>query len=98
MAKAQLDHLSTMSELPCVTLRVIPFDGTSFPTTGHAVDYFHGPVPALDTVGVDTAHGSELVDAAGQLEKYRPVLDRMEAVALDPVRSLDLVHRIARET
>ncbi|GAQ59020.1 helix-turn-helix domain-containing protein [Streptomyces acidiscabies] len=97
VARDQLRHLAEVSGHPAVTLRVIPFDGTSFPTTGHAVDYFHGPVPALDTVEVDTAHGSELVDAAGRLEMYRLVLDRMEAVALKPAPSLDLIHRIARD-
>jgi transcriptional regulator with XRE-family HTH domain len=98
VARAQLKHLAEVSEQASISLHVIPFNGTSFPTTGHAVDYFHGPVPALDTVEVDTAHGSELIDAAGQLEKYRLVLDRMEAVALTPAASLDLVHRIARDT
>ncbi|MFI7500300.1 helix-turn-helix domain-containing protein [Streptomyces sp. NPDC049687] len=97
VAKAQLTHLSEASELPNITVRVIPFNGTSFPTTGHAVDYFHGPVPTLDTVEVDTAHGSELVDAAGQLEKYRLVLDRMEAVAQKPAASRDLIHRITQD-
>jgi hypothetical protein len=41
---AQLDHLIKVSEQPHVTLRVIPFDGTSFPTAGHGLDYAHGPV------------------------------------------------------
>ncbi|CAM5418441.1 helix-turn-helix domain-containing protein [Streptomyces aurantiogriseus] len=95
VAKTQLNHLAEVSEQANITLRIIPFNGTSFPTTGHAVDYFHGPVPALDTVEVDTAHGSELVDAAGQLEKYRLVLDRMEAVALKLDASRDLIRRIA---
>ena len=97
VARAQLRHLTEMSEHPAVSLRVIPFDGTSFPTTGHAIDYFHGPVPTLDTVEVDTAHGSELADGAGQLEKYRLVLDRMEAVALKPGPSRDLVHRVTQD-
>ncbi|MFF7759527.1 DUF5753 domain-containing protein [Streptomyces griseorubiginosus] len=97
VARAQLRHVTETSEHPAVTLRVIPFDGTSFPTTGHAIDYFHGPVATPDTVDVDTAHGSELVDAAGQLEKYRLVLDRMEAVALKPGPSRDLVHRITQD-
>ncbi|WP_055534376.1 helix-turn-helix domain-containing protein [Streptomyces graminilatus] len=97
VARAQLRHLTEMSEHPAIGLRVIPFDGTSFPTTGHAVDYFHGPVPVLDTVEVDTAHGSELVDGAGRLEMYRLVLDRMEAVALKPAPSLDLIRRIAQD-
>ena len=98
VAKAQLKHLAEVSEQAGISLCVIPFDGTSFPTTGHAVDYFHGPVPTLDTVEVDTAHGSELIDAAGQLEKYRLVLDRMEAVTLKPAVSRDLIHHIARDT
>jgi transcriptional regulator with XRE-family HTH domain len=97
VARAQLRHLAEISGQPAVTLRVIPFNGTSFPTTGHAVDYFHGTVPALDTVEVDTAHGSELIDGAGRLEMYRLVLDRMEAVALKPTPSLDLIRRIAQD-
>ncbi|MCD7438682.1 MULTISPECIES: helix-turn-helix transcriptional regulator [Streptomyces] len=98
VAKAQLKHLTEISAQANISIRVIPFDGTSFPTTGHAVDYFHGLVPTLDTVEVDTAHGSELVDAVGQLEKYRLVLDRMQAVTLGPAASLDLIHHIAQDT
>jgi transcriptional regulator with XRE-family HTH domain len=98
VARAQLKYLTEVSAQANISIRVIPFDGTSFPTTGHAVDYFHGPVPTLDTVEVDTAHGSELVDAVGQLEKYRLVLDRMQAVALEPANSLELIQRIAQDT
>ncbi|MEU1510571.1 helix-turn-helix transcriptional regulator [Streptomyces sp. NPDC005811] len=97
VARTQLEYLTEVSKQTNVTVRVIPFNGTSFPTTGHAVDYFHGSVPTLDTVEVDTAHGSELVDAEGQLEKYRLVLDRMEAVALKPAASRDLIHHIAQD-
>jgi hypothetical protein len=71
VTRAQLEHLEA-SEQANIFLRVTPFNGTSLPTTGHAVDYFHGPVPTLDTVEVDTAHGSELADDAGQLEKIHP--------------------------
>ncbi|WP_210578102.1 helix-turn-helix transcriptional regulator [Streptomyces sp. GESEQ-4] len=97
VARSQLKHLAEASEQSNITLRVIPFDGTSFPTTGHGVDYFQGPVPALDTVEVDGAHGSQLIDAVGQLEKYRVVLDRMEAVTLKPAASRDLIRRIAQD-
>ncbi|CAM5608055.1 XRE family transcriptional regulator OS=Streptomyces alboniger OX=132473 GN=CP975_16560 PE=4 SV=1 [Streptomyces alboniger] len=45
VAKAQLKHLTEVSEQTDVTVRVIPFNGTSFPTTGHAVDFFRGPYP-----------------------------------------------------
>jgi transcriptional regulator with XRE-family HTH domain len=98
VARAQLDHLAKTSEQPHVTVRVIPFDGTVFPTVGHGLDYAHGPVPALDTAQLDAAHGSELIDAAEQLTKYRLILDRMEEATLEPAASRDLIHRIAQDT
>ncbi|MFF1305223.1 helix-turn-helix domain-containing protein [Streptomyces sp. NPDC058307] len=98
VARAQLDHLSKMAELPHVTLRVIPFDGTMFPTVGHGLDYTYGPVPALDTAQLDAAHGSELIDSVAQLTKYRLILDRMQEAALAPDASHDLIHRITQDT
>ncbi|WP_327356174.1 helix-turn-helix domain-containing protein [Streptomyces sp. NBC_01304] len=93
---AQLHHLIEVSEEPHITLRVIPFDGTSFPTAGHGLDYAHGPVTALDTAQLDTSHGTELVDAAAKLETYRMILDRMQKATLTPTASKDLIHRIAK--
>lgn len=70
----------------------------SFPTAGQGLDYAYGPVTPLDTAQLDTTHGSEFIDAAGQLETYRLVLDRMEHVALAPAASRDLIHSIAKST
>lgn len=98
VTRGQLRHLVETSDQPHVTLRVIPFDGTSFPTAGHGLDYAHGPVTALDTAQLDTSHGSELINAAGKLETYRLVLDRMEQATLKPTASRDLIHRIAKDT
>ncbi|MFJ8507176.1 Scr1 family TA system antitoxin-like transcriptional regulator [Streptomyces avermitilis] len=94
----QVRHLVETSNQPHVILRVIPFDGTSFPTAGHGLDYAHGPVSALDTAQLDTSHGSELVYAVGKLETYRLVLDRMEQATLKPAASRELIHRIAKDT
>ncbi|MER5212237.1 DUF5753 domain-containing protein [Streptomyces sp. NPDC002838] len=98
VARAQLDHLVKMSEQPHIALRVIPFDGTAFPTVGHGLDYVYGPVPALDTAQLDAAHGSELIDSVAQLAKYRLILDRMEEATLEPTQSRDLIHHIAQDT
>ncbi|MFF4155937.1 helix-turn-helix domain-containing protein [Streptomyces sp. NPDC001678] len=95
-AKAQLVHLTEVSHRDNVTVVVIPFDGTSFPISGHGVDYMHGPVPQLDTVVLDAAYGGLQIDAVAKLERYRLVLDRMEQVALPPDASRDLIHRIAK--
>ncbi|MFI2072558.1 MULTISPECIES: helix-turn-helix domain-containing protein [Streptomyces] len=97
-ARAQLSHVIDMSERDHVTVVVIPFDGTSFPISGHGVDYFHGPVPQLDTVALDITHGCALVDTQAHLERYHLTLDRMEKVALPPGPSRELIHSIARAT
>ncbi|MFF0460956.1 helix-turn-helix domain-containing protein [Streptomyces mexicanus] len=97
VADAQLKHLVAMSELPHVTIRVIPFGKASFHGTGQGVDYVAGAVPQLDTVQLDTHHGCEFLDAEAQLKKYRAVVDHMEASALSPEASRDLIHRIAQE-
>lgn len=49
----------------------------------------------LDTVQLDTDHGSEFLDAAAQLERYVTVLDRLEKLALSADASRDLIHRTA---
>ncbi|MEU5700929.1 DUF5753 domain-containing protein [Streptomyces aurantiacus] len=96
VARAQLRHLVEVGGQPNITLRVIPFDGTSFPTAGQGLDYAYGPVTALDTTQLDTSHGSELIDAVGKLETYRLVLDRMEQTALQPAASHDLIATITK--
>ncbi|MYU16156.1 helix-turn-helix domain-containing protein [Streptomyces sp. SID8361] len=93
-ARAQLQHILDMSEHDHVKVLVIPFDAGSFPGAGQSVCYATGPVPQLDTVQLDAEYGSELLDAAAQLEKYRVVLDRMEAVALPENQSRDFIRNI----
>ncbi|GAA3064690.1 transcriptional regulator with XRE-family HTH domain [Streptomyces olivoverticillatus] len=95
-AKAQLDHLLGMSERDNITIVVIPFNGTAFPSSGHGVDYLSGAVPQLDTALLDVAEGGACIDSAAKLEKYRLILDRMKNVALSPRASRDLIHRIGQ--
>jgi transcriptional regulator with XRE-family HTH domain len=98
VARGQLKHLAHMSELPHVTLRVIPFGADQFPTTGQSFDYVEGPVPQLDTVQLDSHHGAcEFLDAEAQLSKYRAVLDGMESCALPPTESREFIHRLIQD-
>lgn len=97
VAAAQLKHLTDMSELAHVTIRVIPFGKASFHGTGQGIDYVAGAVPQLDTVQLDTHHGCEFLDGEAQLTKYRSVVDHMETSALTPEASRDLIHHIAND-
>ncbi|MFE3599540.1 helix-turn-helix domain-containing protein [Streptomyces sp. NPDC059142] len=96
-ARRQLEHLLTMGEREHIALSVIPFDAGAYPGSGQSVAYAVGPVPQLDTVHLDQSHGSVLLDAEAQLQKYRTLLGRMEAVALGPARSRDFIHSIAQQ-
>ncbi|MFC7264025.1 helix-turn-helix domain-containing protein [Streptomyces lutosisoli] len=96
VARAQLRHLLDMSERDHITIRVLPFDVGAFPGSGQSINYAYGPVPQLDTVQLDQFHGPVLLDAEAHLDKYRRLLDVVEAAALPPEKSRDFVHNLAQ--
>ncbi|MEV1083855.1 helix-turn-helix transcriptional regulator [Streptomyces sp. NPDC050211] len=97
VARQQLQHLLDMNDRDHVTLRAVTFDAGAFPGSGQSIHYARGPVPQLDTVYLDQAHGLAFLDAEAQLHKYRTLFDRIEAVALAPEKTQDLVHNVMRE-
>jgi transcriptional regulator with XRE-family HTH domain len=97
VARAQLLHILEVSEQDNITVRVIPYSSPHFPGNGQPFDYAVGPVPQLDTVQLDTHHGGcEFLDAEAQLVKYRTLLDRMQACALEPAASRTFIEHLAR--
>lgn len=94
--RAQLERLCELSEQENIDVRVIPFRAGAFPGAGQAVIYAEGPVPQLDTVELDSAHGPEFLHGQSQLDKYRAHLDWMETASLSPADSRDFMHDIAR--
>ncbi|MFF3709016.1 helix-turn-helix domain-containing protein [Streptomyces phaeochromogenes] len=97
VTRTQLQHLLDMSERDHVTLHVIPFDAGTFPGSGQSIYYSDGPVPQLDTVNLDQSHGPAFLDSEAQLDKYRVLLDRMEASALPPSESRDFIHKVVQD-
>ncbi|MFE4334731.1 DUF5753 domain-containing protein [Streptomyces sp. NPDC056831] len=96
VARDQLQYMIDRSEEAHLTVLVVPFGIGTFPGAGHGIVQFGGQVPPLDTVQLDTDHGSVFVDGVAQLAKYRTVLDRMEACALGPSESRDLILCVMR--
>ncbi|MEV7421338.1 helix-turn-helix transcriptional regulator [Streptomyces sp. NPDC091212] len=97
VARAQLNNLLAMSEREHITILAIPFGTGTFPSSGQGIHYLAGPIPTLDTVQLDTDHGSAFLDTQPQLVKYRIVLDRMESCSLKPAASRDLIRRVAED-
>ncbi|GAA2992517.1 MULTISPECIES: helix-turn-helix transcriptional regulator [unclassified Kitasatospora] len=98
VARAQLRQLLEASTRENVSVLVIPFGAGTFPGSGQSIVYCSSVVSQLDTVQLDTYHGSEFLDAHAQLVKYQKVLDIMEACALSPTKSRDLIACIEKDT
>ncbi|MFI9241926.1 helix-turn-helix domain-containing protein [Streptomyces sp. NPDC053086] len=96
-SQAQLVRLLDLSEADHITLRVIPFDLDGFNRASGTMTYMSGTLPKLDTVVRDAPHGSVFVDSEAQLTAYRTRFRKLEAVSLDPDRSRDFIHGLAKE-
>ncbi|GGK97330.1 helix-turn-helix domain-containing protein [Streptomyces flaveus] len=96
VARYQLLHILEHSELPQVTVRVVPFDVDGFAGISAPLVYASGPVPQLDTVLVDTNHGGAYLDAEAQLSRYRATVRTIEEVALGVVESRDFIHHLVQ--
>jgi transcriptional regulator with XRE-family HTH domain len=97
VAREQLEYLIEVSQLPTVSVRVIPFTSEDFIEVTQPVLYASGPVPQLDTVQIDSAFGGRFLDAEADLKKYRTLLDIAEQASLDTDLSRQIIHHIARE-
>ncbi|MCA6093212.1 helix-turn-helix transcriptional regulator [Streptomyces sp. SCA3-4] len=97
VARAQLEHLVTMSELSHVNLRVLPVANGVFPGAGQTLVYAEAAVPQLDTVQIDSTHGPEFLAGEAQLAKYRAQLEWMDRLTLAPGESLHFIQEIARQ-
>ncbi|MFF6880879.1 helix-turn-helix domain-containing protein [Streptomyces sp. NPDC012474] len=97
VTRRQLEYVAERSEHDTIDVRVIPTSVGGFPGAGHALLYADGPVPRLDTVQLDSAHGPEFTSAEAQLTKYRAHVDWMDDAALPTADSRDLIRSVARE-
>lgn len=95
--RRQLERLNEVSTHEGVTIRVIPFAAGSFPGANTSATYAAGAVPKLDTVQIDTAHGSLFLDAESHLENYRSILGYAKKTSLSPKDSRDFVRNIANQ-
>ncbi|MFF9769898.1 helix-turn-helix transcriptional regulator [Streptomyces sp. NPDC014636] len=96
-ARAQLSRVLELSGADHITVRVIPFDLDGFGGAWSPVMLADGSVPRLGTAVRDAPHGTGFIDSEAQLAVFRTLFRRVEAVSLDPARSRDFIHRVAKE-
>ena len=59
--------------------------------------YVGGPVPKLDTVVRDVPHGSAFIDSEASSASFERASVKWRKSSLDPDRSRDFIHRLAKE-
>ncbi|MEU9633514.1 Scr1 family TA system antitoxin-like transcriptional regulator [Streptomyces tendae] len=97
VSRAQLHRLLDESEREHITVRVIPFDTDHFAGASAAMMHVGGPLPQLDTVLRDSPNGTAFLDAQSQLERFRTLFRKVEQASLDPNRTRDFIHHLAKE-
>ncbi|MET9744260.1 MULTISPECIES: helix-turn-helix domain-containing protein [Streptomyces] len=96
-ARTQLARVLELSEADHISVRVIPFDLDGFGGAWSPMMLAGGSVPRLDTAVRDAPHGTGFIDSEAQLGVFRTVFRRVKDASLDPSRSRDLIHRLAKE-
>ncbi|MFD7901109.1 helix-turn-helix domain-containing protein [Kitasatospora sp. NPDC059747] len=94
----QLGALVEDSQKPGISVRVVPFDIETLPGPSENFTYAHGPLPELDTVQMDTGHGSQIYNSPPKLGFFREILTHMGSVALSQDESRGFIERVKEET
>jgi transcriptional regulator with XRE-family HTH domain len=96
--RAQLDHLLTASDLPTVTLQVLPEGRGAHPSlaSGFAVLTFGG-LGESDMAYVEHALGATNLWKEPDVTVAKLKLERLRTLALAPAESREMIRRIARE-
>ncbi|MFJ4362690.1 helix-turn-helix domain-containing protein [Streptomyces chartreusis] len=93
----QLRHLLTMSQLPHITVQVLPFAAGAHAAAVGSFVVLRGPASELDVVYVDLLGGGLFMEKQGELERYRLAFEYLSAQALDLESSAEIIHRISKE-
>ncbi|QOV38088.1 helix-turn-helix domain-containing protein [Streptomyces ferrugineus] len=93
----QLRHLLTMSQLPHITVQVLPFSTGAHAAAVGSFVVLRGPDPELDVVYVDLLGGGLFMEKRLELERYRLAFEYLSAQALDLESSAEIIHRISKE-
>ncbi|MFJ6385150.1 helix-turn-helix domain-containing protein [Kitasatospora sp. NPDC092039] len=81
----QLTHLIEMSQLPNVTIQILPFDCTTYTSTDTPFMLARGSHARLHTVLLEHPHGSTFVGDPESVAAFDQKFDRVRGLALPPL-------------
>jgi len=92
--RAQLHHLITVSELPHVTLQVLPFLAGGHAAAGGPITVLRLPGDLPDVVYLEQLTSALYPDRPGEVEHYRHVMDRLVVEAAPPTETAATLRRL----
>ncbi|WP_405806554.1 helix-turn-helix domain-containing protein [Streptomyces sp. NBC_01187] len=96
--RAQLNHLVALSELPHVTVQIMPFSAGGHPAAGGPVTLLRLPESELpDVVFLEQLDSARYLEEPTDIELYRRVTDRLVTRSLSPAETRGVLRRIAEE-
>jgi transcriptional regulator with XRE-family HTH domain len=87
----QLYKVLEMAARPNVEIQVLPYDLGAHPAMESNFVIIELPAPASDVVFVEGLIGSVYLDREYDLDRYHSVFERLQAIALDPKETADLL-------
>jgi len=94
---AQLAKILDMSALPNVTVQVLPFHVGAHPAVESNFTILELPSPTPGVVFVEGLIGSTYLDRDDDLNRYKAIYRELEAIALSPQGSFELIRQFLRD-
>lgn len=96
--RAQLERLVEASDLPNVTLQILPFEAGGHAGMDGTFAILDFPEPSdPDVVYAENATGGLFLEKSDELRKYQFIFDHIRAAALGPEESVAYIAKLAKE-
>jgi Domain of unknown function (DUF5753)/Helix-turn-helix domain len=92
--RAQLERLIEITDLPNVTVQVIPFTVGAHPGVESNFNILEMSAPATGVVFVEGLVGFVYLERASDLERYCRIFERLQSIALGPKDTINLIAKI----
>jgi transcriptional regulator with XRE-family HTH domain len=96
--RGQIDHLIEVSELPSVTLQILPFSAGAHPAAGGPICILRFAEPDLpDIVYLEQLDTALYLDRQEDVDAHQVVMDRLSVQAAPDSETVQLLERIRRD-
>jgi len=99
LMRAQLEHLLLMTELPNVTLQIVPFDAGPHAAAGGPFTILRFPEPDLpDLVYLEQLNSAVYLDDPDDVLDYVTIMDTLAVQAETDTASKDMIRALLKQT